>query len=654
MMRARLSVVLIATSLAVMLAERHARAESSPVFGIHFWDWGANLDVMSWQPGWVVEANASNGGPNIGGRYDPALAEGFTIIQRLDWSFDCNLGTIPKSASQYPTFAQQCAVNWARPLKNYCRHFLIGNEMEICGPIGATEYAACFSQVRDAIKAENPEAIVIIGHFTNENNLRTVMQILGPNGYDGISDHTGSSVSYGKLQMLDDEGALPGVGMYISEWGWVAGTNPNASTVMLGFYNDIADWNATHDRQIYAACWYLYPSWLGSTFSLESSPTDNQAFEACTTLGTALNRYADDPIVLSNLRMEVSTSGKALIARWDTDDPSTTQLWYYRTGLNNGEFRPLIPFKVTQHQITMDDAIHVSPQTQYTMVVRSTAWEKADGHLGPLSITTGPWTVTATNVAENSATINWTTMFAGTSRVEYGPTTAYGQETTVAGDTTNHSVPLTGLASGTVYHYRVWTEATGYAPHHSQDLTFETSIPPGPWLEVTPGTINITGQTAAAIPDSGFNVRNAGGLGTVNYSISPGCSWVQVDPVTGSSTGESDPVTLSFDTTGLPAGEYTCPITVTSPDAPNSPVVAPVITLTLTTVDPDFDGDGDVDMGDFGHLQECYSGGGVTQSLPQCQDARLDEDDDVDGNDYSILQGCMSGAGQAADPACVD
>ncbi len=51
-----------------LLSGSVVRAESMHVFGIHFWDWGANVDVMSHRTGWVVECNALHTGamPNAG------------------------------------------------------------------------------------------------------------------------------------------------------------------------------------------------------------------------------------------------------------------------------------------------------------------------------------------------------------------------------------------------------------------------------------------------------------------------------------------------------------------------------------------------------------------------------------------------------------
>jgi hypothetical protein len=85
------------------------------------------------------------------------------------------------------------------------------------------------------------------------------------------------------------------------------------------------------------------------------------------------------------------------------------------------------------------------------------------------------------------------------------------------------------------------------------------------------------------------------------------------------------------------------------PDAVYAPDFSFVAKLLLPS---DFDEDGDVDLEDFGHLQQCLTGDGATQSKPSCMNARLDSDYDVDHDDMAILKGCMSGAGILFDPDC--
>ncbi|MDD5688208.1 MAG: DUF2961 domain-containing protein [Elusimicrobia bacterium] len=64
---------------------------------------------------------------------------------------------------------------------------------------------------------------------------------------------------------------------------------------------------------------------------------------------------------------------------------------------------------------------------------------------------------TTTNISGNRAIITWTTNELANSKVEYGLTTGYGSATPVTdtGGVYSHSVPLTGLAENTLYHYRI-------------------------------------------------------------------------------------------------------------------------------------------------------------------------------------------------------
>ncbi len=85
--------------------------------------------------------------------------------------------------------------------------------------------------------------------------------------------------------------------------------------------------------------------------------------------------------------------------------------------------------------------------------------------------------VAASAVAQNSATIGWTTDKVSASQVEYGLSTSYGSLTPQSSATSSsHSVALTGLTAGTVYHYRVKSldSATGLTGV-SGDNTFTTS-----------------------------------------------------------------------------------------------------------------------------------------------------------------------------------
>jgi hypothetical protein len=77
----------------------------------------------------------------------------------------------------------------------------------------------------------------------------------------------------------------------------------------------------------------------------------------------------------------------------------------------------------------------------------------------------------------------------------------------------------------------------------------------------------------AAPASQTFHVWNDGGLGsTLNYTLTKDSSpWFSISPTSGTSTGEQDPVTVSFNTAGLGVGNYNGTITIADPAAGNSP-----------------------------------------------------------------------------------
>ena len=64
--------------------------------------------------------------------------------------------------------------------------------------------------------------------------------------------------------------------------------------------------------------------------------------------------------------------------------------------------------------------------------------------------------IAARNATSSSAVIAWTTDQAASAEVDYGLTTTYENTASAAGPpATSHAVALSGLAAGTLYHYRV-------------------------------------------------------------------------------------------------------------------------------------------------------------------------------------------------------
>jgi hypothetical protein len=171
--------------------------------------------------------------------------------------------------------------------------------------------------------------------------------------------------------------------------------------------------------------------------------------------------------VISGVSASGVTQTAAAVA-WTTDKPSRSQVEYGVT-TSYGALTPQSGTSSTAHGValsglqagtlyhyrakSLDDAtglVAVSNDHTFSTLAAATA---------PLATS-----VQSAGLTQTGATIYWSTDKVSHSQVQYGPTTAYGGLTgrsTAAG--TSHSMPLSSLQPGTVYHYRVLSldDATG-------------------------------------------------------------------------------------------------------------------------------------------------------------------------------------------------
>jgi large repetitive protein len=100
--------------------------------------------------------------------------------------------------------------------------------------------------------------------------------------------------------------------------------------------------------------------------------------------------------------------------------------------------------------------------------------------------------VTVSSITATAATIGWTTDEASDSQVDFGLTTAYGSTSALnATPVTAHTVSLSGLNGGTLYHARVRSRDAAGNLAVSGDVTFTT-------LDASPPTVSITAPAAGA------------------------------------------------------------------------------------------------------------------------------------------------------------
>jgi Leucine-rich repeat (LRR) protein len=119
--------------------------------------------------------------------------------------------------------------------------------------------------------------------------------------------------------------------------------------------------------------------------------------------------------------------------------------------------------------------------------------------------------VLISDITRASAVITWTTDETATSQVEYDLTKSYGAATTL--DTklvTSHSVSLSGLTAGTIYHYRVKSNDASGNEKVSKDYTFTTQSPPIQPRNLSPGNRAAGVSLAATLLSSTFSDLDAG------------------------------------------------------------------------------------------------------------------------------------------------
>jgi len=161
------------------------------------------------------------------------------------------------------------------------------------------------------------------------------------------------------------------------------------------------------------------------------------------------------------------------------------------------------------------------------------------------------------------------------------------------GLTGNDSVTAQGeTATVFIEHWHKWNLSLNLTMFDDVDFTATGGSGGGsPTIELSPTSLSPETDEGSSPSADSFTVKNVG-AGTLEYSITDDVNWLSVNPDNGTSTGEADTITVNYSTASLDPGEYEATITVTDPDATNSPQMVGV-TLTVnevkTTVAEDFE-----------------------------------------------------------------
>ena len=193
---------------------------------------------------------------------------------------------------------------------------------------------------------------------------------------------------------------------------------------------------------------------------------------------------------------EVDLTSSSVVITWTTDAASDSRVEYgLDTTYGNESGSATL---VSQHSVKLSG---LTPGTTYHYRVSSAAPNRTRVYspdrtfATPLamSITSGP---SAVSVTGTSAVIIWSTDQPSDSKVEYGPTRAYGQQAASAELVVDHKITLQNLEPDTTYNYRVISTASGYETAVSGNFVFTTR----PSVKLTaPPTVKDLTPTSATI-----------------------------------------------------------------------------------------------------------------------------------------------------------
>jgi len=267
--------------------------------------------------------------------------DGWTPIIRINKTFG---QTIPANSSEFDSFASACASKVTQ-YGDHCNIWIIGNEMnaDFEGGIYVTNYVDAYTRCRNAIKAVQPDATVLVAAVAPWNPTRTGVGPYPANQqwlnymYQLVNDLDGACDGFaihayggrgGDSDPRDDN--YWGFGVY-EDWMEIIDGNPNshAKPVFLTEMNHAADgnrepgwpiydypagyirllfeeidtYNSTHQHKILAACWFSHANGGFPGYNISTNSDMSNDFIWSTENADYLNGLpAEDPSgVISSL-----------------------------------------------------------------------------------------------------------------------------------------------------------------------------------------------------------------------------------------------------------------------------------------------------------------------------------------------------------------
>lgn len=105
---------------------------------------------------------------------------------------------------------------------------------------------------------------------------------------------------------------------------------------------------------------------------------------------------------------------------------------------------------------------------------------------------------------------------------------------------------------------------------------FTAAVTPVPTIGYSPSSFTFQATQGGPNPSvQTLSIWNAG-TGTLDWNAGESAAWLSLNPTAGSSTGETDPINLNIDISGMTTGTYSATVTLSAAGASNTPRQVPV------------------------------------------------------------------------------
>jgi len=237
------------------------------------------------------------------------------------------------------------------------------------------------------------------------------------------------------------------------------------------------------------------------------------------------------------------------------------------TGMSAGNYTANITISATGANNTpqvVPVSLHISPATGISFSPSNLSFSAVKGGADPGNETLEIWN-------SGGGMLNWTLSddAAWLSEIPMsGNSTGEHDNVTVAAN-------ITGMSAGD--HFANITISAAGANNTPQvvPVNLHISVPPR-WISFSPVSLTFSAVAGGVNPaNQTLEIWNLGG-GMLNWTLSDDAVWLSEIPMSGNSTGEHDNVTVLANITGMSPGDYFANITITAPEANNTPQMVPV------------------------------------------------------------------------------